>query len=71
MSAFDQVKGLKCIKMIGNKEFTVGLYESKLGEYHLVSSINLTDDPDKFQTVGDLKLALWMFDNRLQELEGN
>lgn len=59
----------KCIKMVGNKNFILSLYETSSGTYYLVEEKN----GEKAYSEGfkDFKLANFLFEAKLQELEGN
>lgn len=59
----------KCLKMIGNKNFTLELIEADSGSYYVVTEkdeIKYTSPP-----IRDLKVAFETFDTTLIRLEGN
>lgn len=62
-------KAVRCVKMIGNKNFVLELIESNSGRYYIVYE---REEGKKFsEPFTDLKLALDLFDIKLQELEGH
>lgn len=59
---------MKCIKMIGNKRFIIGLYETKSSKYRIV--VEKQEVKQDSELINDYAMASFLFDMKLRELEG-
>jgi hypothetical protein len=59
----------KVIKMIGTKNFVLSLYESASGRYYIEYEVG--EKVTMSEPMADFKNATFLFDLKLQELEGN
>lgn len=66
----ESFSAIKCIKMVGNKHFVLELAESTKGKYYIMEE-DARGNKDYSEEMTDLSLALFLFDIRLQNLQGN